>query len=141
MYIVGRIRAAGGVAAEVFTRQAVALMHERSNGLPRTISVIADNALLGGYAAGQRPIGAELVAEICRDFDLNGTGTGPSGSTGASGAPGSGGSVSRGGVSAPQPPRLINFDQQHAKAVEPEKPTELFGAFATKKRRFSFFWS
>ncbi len=69
-YVVGRIRAAGGVAAEVFTRQAVALMHERSQGLPRTISVIADNALLGGYAAGQRPIGAELVAEICRDFDL-----------------------------------------------------------------------
>ena len=60
----------GGVAAEVFTRQAVALMHERSQGLPRTISVIADNALLGGFAAGQRPVGAELVAEICRDFDL-----------------------------------------------------------------------
>ncbi len=68
--MVGRIRAAGGVAAEVFTRQAVALMHERVQGMPRTISVIADNALLGGYAAGQRPVGAELVAEICRDFDI-----------------------------------------------------------------------
>src|SRR6187399_2233495 len=59
-YIVGRIKAAGGVAAEVFTRQAVAMMHDRAQGLPRTISVIADNALLGGYAAGQRPVGAEL---------------------------------------------------------------------------------
>ena len=69
-YIVGRIRAAGGTAAQVFTRQAVSLMFERSYGLPRTINVIADNALLGGFAAGQRPVGVDLVAEICRDFDL-----------------------------------------------------------------------
>ena len=68
--MVGRIRAAGGVAAEVFTRQAVTMMHERAQGLPRTISVIADNALLGGYAAGLRPVSADLVSEICRDFDI-----------------------------------------------------------------------
>ena len=55
-YIAGRIRAAGGVGARVFTREAVELIHERSRGIPRTISVIADNALLGGFAAGQRPV-------------------------------------------------------------------------------------
>ncbi len=54
----------------MFTREAVALIHERSQGIPRTISVIADNALVGGLAAGQRPVGSELVREICRDFDL-----------------------------------------------------------------------
>jgi general secretion pathway protein A len=69
-YIAGRIRAAGGTGARVFTREAVALIHERSLGIPRTISVIADNALVGGIAAGQRPVGSELVREICRDFDL-----------------------------------------------------------------------
>ena len=69
-YVVGRIRAANGIAANVFTRQAVTLMHDRSGGIPRTISVIADNALLGGYAAGQRPVGVDLVMEICRDFDI-----------------------------------------------------------------------
>ena len=71
-YIAGRIRAAGGMGAKVFTREAVALIHERSAGIPRTISVIADNALVGGLAAGQRPVGSELVREICRDFDLKG---------------------------------------------------------------------
>jgi general secretion pathway protein A len=69
-YIVGRIRAAGGTGAKVFTREAVALIHERSQGIPRTISVIADNALVGGLAANQRPVGSDLVREICRDFDL-----------------------------------------------------------------------
>jgi general secretion pathway protein A len=71
-YIAGRIRAAGGVGAQAFTREAVALIHERSAGIPRTISVIADNALLTGFAAGERPVGTALVKEVCRDLDIGG---------------------------------------------------------------------
>ena len=37
------------------------MMHERAHGIPRTISVIADNALLAGYANGQRPVGLDVV--------------------------------------------------------------------------------
>jgi general secretion pathway protein A len=69
-YLAGRIRAAGGVGAQVFTREAVTLVHERSKGIPRTISVIADNALLTGFAVGQRPVNSATVREVCRDFDL-----------------------------------------------------------------------
>ena len=69
-YLAGRIRAAGGVGAQVFTREAVTLIHERSLGVPRTISVIADNALLTGFAVGQRPVNSSTVREVCRDFDL-----------------------------------------------------------------------
>ena len=69
-YLAGRIRAAGGVGAQVFTREAVTLIHERSRGIPRTISVIADNALLTGFAVGQRPVNSAIVREVCRDFDL-----------------------------------------------------------------------
>jgi general secretion pathway protein A len=69
-YIAGRIRAAGGVGAQVFTREAVTLIHEHSGGIPRTMSVIADNALLSGFAMGQRPVNAATVREVCRDFDL-----------------------------------------------------------------------
>jgi general secretion pathway protein A len=76
-YIAGRIRAAGGVGAMVFTREAVALIHEFSRGIPRTISVIADNALLGGFAAGQHPVGSVIVREVSRDFDLAGGGKRP----------------------------------------------------------------
>jgi general secretion pathway protein A len=69
-YLAGRIRAAGGVGAQVFTREAVTLVHDRSRGIPRTISVIADNALLTGFAVGQRPVNSATVREVCRDFDL-----------------------------------------------------------------------
>lgn len=69
-YVAGRIRAAGGTGAQVFTREAVALIHEHSKGLPRTISVLADNALLSGFAAGQRPVTSATVREVCVDFNL-----------------------------------------------------------------------
>jgi len=69
-YIAGRIRAAGGVPGETFTREAVLLIHEYSRGIPRTINVIADNALLGGLAAQQRPVGSQLVRDVCRDFHI-----------------------------------------------------------------------
>jgi len=69
-YIAGRIRAAGGVGAQVFTREAVGVIHDHARGIPRTISVIADNALLSGFATGQRPVGSALVREVCRDFRI-----------------------------------------------------------------------
>ena len=46
---------AGGDAARLFTREAVMAIHEYSRGIPRTINVICDNALLGGFALGRSP--------------------------------------------------------------------------------------
>jgi general secretion pathway protein A len=77
-YVAGRIRAAGGVGAQVFTRDAVALIYEHSRGLPRLISLIADNALLGGFAADKRPVGSEIVRQVCADFDIHDASAGSS---------------------------------------------------------------
>ena len=46
------------------------LIHEYSRGLPRTISVMCDNALMSGFALDQRPVDGDIVREVCRDFDL-----------------------------------------------------------------------
>lgn len=72
-YIAGRIQTAGGIPGRVFTREAVQVISERSSGIPRTINVIADNVLLGGFAAQQRPVRSGIVREICRDFDIRAT--------------------------------------------------------------------
>jgi type II secretory pathway predicted ATPase ExeA len=69
-YIAARIRVAGGDAARVFTREAVGTIHEYARGVPRNINVICDNALVSGYALGERPVGRRVVLEVCRDFDL-----------------------------------------------------------------------
>jgi type II secretory pathway predicted ATPase ExeA len=69
-YIAERVRIAGGDAAGLFTSEALEVIHQCSQGIPRTISVICDNALVGGFATNQRPVGWELVCEVCEDFDL-----------------------------------------------------------------------
>ena len=69
-YVAGRIRAAGGTGGQVFTREAVAVICKHSRGFPRLINVIADNALVGGFAADQRPVGSDIVREICGDIDI-----------------------------------------------------------------------
>jgi len=69
-YIAGRIRSAGGVPAQVFTREAVVLVYEHSRGIPRVMNVLADNALVGGFAAQERPVRMQLVRDVCMDFDI-----------------------------------------------------------------------
>ena len=69
-YIAGRVRIAGGDAANLFSPDAVQVIHQCSQGIPRTISVICDNALVSGFATNQRPVGWEVVCEVCEDFDL-----------------------------------------------------------------------
>lgn len=69
-YIATRIRLAGGDAGAVFTRDAVIAVHQASGGIPRTISVICDNALLTGFAEDRRPVDADIVGEVCADFDV-----------------------------------------------------------------------
>jgi general secretion pathway protein A len=69
-YIFTRIAAAGGAASALFTREAVTMIHEHSSGIPRTISVLCDNALITGMALGRRPIDAEIVSEVVADFRL-----------------------------------------------------------------------
>jgi len=76
-YIASRIRTAGGDPANIFTREAVTLIHEYSRGLPRTISVMCDNALTSGFALDQRPVDGDVVREVIRDYDLQAAAAAP----------------------------------------------------------------
>ena len=69
-YIATRLKVAGAVAQDVFTKDAVCSIYESSRGIPRTIGVICENALLAGYAAQRKPVDRSVVAGVCRDFDL-----------------------------------------------------------------------
>lgn len=72
-YVAKRIRIAGGDSASIFTREAVEAIQYGSHGIARTISVICDNALISGFALQRRPVDADVVLEVCREFDLPGT--------------------------------------------------------------------
>jgi general secretion pathway protein A len=71
-YISQRVRTAGGDAARLFTREAVLLIHDRARGIPRTISVLCDNALLTAFALNRQPVDSEIVLDVAHDFDLGG---------------------------------------------------------------------
>lgn len=73
-YVSGRLRIAGGSPGEIFTREAVIAIYEVSQGIPRTINVVCDNALIGGLAAQVKPVSAEIVESVRRDFDLRAAG-------------------------------------------------------------------
>jgi general secretion pathway protein A len=69
-YISVRVKVAGGQPEQLFSRDAVVAIHQYSEGIPRTISVICDNALINGFATGAMPIGPDIVLEVCRDFEI-----------------------------------------------------------------------
>jgi general secretion pathway protein A len=70
-YIGTRVRVAGGDAVTIFTRAAVDAIYGASGGIPRTISVICENALISGFALKRRPIGPDVIEEVCRDLDID----------------------------------------------------------------------
>lgn len=129
-YIAGRIRIAGGHPEQVFTRDAIAQIFEASGGLPRTVNVVCDNALIGGFAAEVRPVTRALVEDVCRDFDF---------------LPGEDKPATM--ASHPQQP-IVPAKTESREAVLEAVATNpvsgqgvvqsMFGAFS-RKRRFSFF--
>jgi general secretion pathway protein A len=124
-YVTGRIRIAGGDGSTVFTRDALEEVHRFSHGIPRTISVICDNALVNGFAAGVKPITAALVRQVCTDFDFNRTQPAPvDGRQLAADAP----------VQSP-PQRDVEASAERRSA---EDAQPMFNNFS-RKRRFSFF--
>jgi general secretion pathway protein A len=69
-YIAARIRIAGGEPAWLFSREAVAAVYAASRGVPRTISVVCDNALLTAFARGRQRVDRETVEAVAADFEL-----------------------------------------------------------------------
>ena len=69
-YLSGRIRIAGGRPEQIFTAEAVSAAHQASGGIPRSLNVICDNALLSSFALQLRPVPQRVIADVCRDFDF-----------------------------------------------------------------------
>lgn len=122
-YIAARVRVAGGIPEALFTRDAVSTIYEHSKGLPRTISVICDNALVSGFALDTKPVGRRVVLEVCRDFEL-GQVTSPAPEEAVDTTPSAPLGNRVPAVHAPQEPRTIG--------------QTLFGNLGLR-RRFSFF--
>ena len=62
-YINYRVGAAGG-RTELFSAQACKLIAEASRGIPRTINILCDTALVYGFASGAQLITTDMVMQV-----------------------------------------------------------------------------
>jgi len=67
-YIEFRLQAAGCEDPKMFTRDAEEQVWQFSQGIPRLVNVVCDNALVIGYALGKKRIGADVVREASSDL-------------------------------------------------------------------------
>jgi general secretion pathway protein A len=69
-YIDFRLRAAGYKGKDLFHRDALQQIAFYSDGIPRLMNIICDNALLCAYARSQKIISATMIKEVARDLRL-----------------------------------------------------------------------
>ena len=69
-YITSRLLVSGAERTDIFSADAVDYIYRCSEGIPRNINNLCDNALLAGYAAGDSTIRRSIIAEVAESFDM-----------------------------------------------------------------------
>jgi len=75
-YIDHRLKVAGYEGKPLFTPDVVAMIHSRSDGIPRNINNLCFHALSLGFANGQSMIDASILNEVLEDLDIEMLGSG-----------------------------------------------------------------
>jgi general secretion pathway protein A len=65
-YVRHRLQVAGG-AAELFTHDALELVHRYSDGVPRVINVICDTALVYAFSDSRSRVEADVIEQVIQD--------------------------------------------------------------------------
>jgi general secretion pathway protein A len=69
-YIDHRLNLVGSSSSKVFTAEAVSLICRYAQGIPRTINILCDNALLIGYSLFKKKIDASIIKEVLKDMGI-----------------------------------------------------------------------
>lgn len=69
-YITERLLIAGSEQPSIFTPGAIDFIYQCSEGIPRQINNVCDNAMLAGYASGQQIIGRQIIEDVAENLDL-----------------------------------------------------------------------
>jgi general secretion pathway protein A len=70
-YIRFRLKRAGATNVNLFDNGAIGLIGNVSQGIPRVVNNICDNALLYGYASGAEAITRDIIEEVIEALDLS----------------------------------------------------------------------
>jgi general secretion pathway protein A len=70
-YILERLRVAGHEGEEIFAQPAIEAVHRHARGIPRVTNLLSEQSLVRAFFRQQKPISAEVVEEVARDFSLD----------------------------------------------------------------------
>jgi general secretion pathway protein A len=70
-YIAERLRIAGANGEPIFSKEAIQATHMYSRGIPRVVNLLCEHALINAYVDSVRPVSAQLVEEVAREFQLD----------------------------------------------------------------------
>ena len=71
-YVDFRLLKAGTTLHDLFDDQAIKEIHKVSQGIPRLINIVCDNALVFGFAEGKRNIDVALIQECVKELKITG---------------------------------------------------------------------
>lgn len=69
-YITERLVIAGSSQPQIFTPGAVDFIYQCSEGIPRNINNLCDNAMLAAYSEGEQVIGRQIIEQVADNLDL-----------------------------------------------------------------------
>jgi general secretion pathway protein A len=69
-YITSRLLVAGAERTDIFSPGAIDYIFRCSEGIPRNVNNLCDNAMLAGYAAGETTISRSIIEDIAETFDM-----------------------------------------------------------------------
>jgi general secretion pathway protein A len=69
-YITSRLLISGAARTDIFSAEAIDYIYRCTEGIPRNINNICDNAMLAGYAECELTIGRSIIEEVAESFDM-----------------------------------------------------------------------
>src|SRR6266851_1408809 len=70
-YVAERLHIAGANGEPIFSTEAIESIYNYARGIPRVINVLCEHALINAYIDQQRPVPAQLIDEVAREFELD----------------------------------------------------------------------
>ncbi len=69
-YITQRLKIAGSDQPNIFSPGAIDFIFQCSEGIPRQINNLCDNAMIAAYATNEKTIGRDVIEEVADNLDL-----------------------------------------------------------------------
>jgi general secretion pathway protein A len=69
-YITERLKIAGNSKANLFDPDSIELIYQYSEGIPRQVNNLCDNALLTAYSLGKKRISRAIIEEVAANLDM-----------------------------------------------------------------------